>query len=755
MQPHYTTQKNSTDQANPAAHQLADFSSVPFLEELNPAQLAAVTHGNGPILVIAGAGSGKTRTLVHRMAHLVANGVDPESILLLTFTRRAAQNMLWRATQLTGSACRRVMGGTFHATANILLRQYGSHIGIGSQFTIIDRADAEGIINLIKSSLGMGGASKRFPSKRVILNLISGAVNKNASLEELVLGGHMHLVEFMDDFITIAGHYRQFKLDHALMDYDDLLLNWKRLLHESQPARESLSNRFQHILVDEYQDTNHIQAEIVRLLAYCHDNVMVVGDDAQSIYSFRGADFANIMRFGEEFPGTRLIKLEQNYRSSKPILDLSNNIITHAEEKFTKILFTENAGGITPKLAICSNEGAEARFVADQIARLHAEGVALSDIAVLFRSAFHSFKLEIELASRNLGFEKRGGLKLTESAHIKDVLSFFRVTINPHDNLSWNRLLLQLDRVGPKTAQKIMQALSITDAPVEALAAYPAGSAWKAQLHQLCTCLASLAEDGRTPSEQLDLVMTYYQPIFEKIYFDDYPKRARDLEQIKALISGYGDLRAFVDDTALDPPEVADATSLDPASGQRLVLSTIHSAKGLEWEAVFIIGLAEGRFPNQHAVPGEQWEEERRLFYVAATRAKEQLFLSYPREMVGADRRFFYAGMSPFLAELKPELYESAPTSTPTWSREAQSAVSAHPGIKDTSEPGTHGASPASGQPQPGKMQELQPGMRVEHAFFGQGSVSRLSGPRRVEVLFDRHGSKILHLDYARLIPLS
>ena len=717
--------------------------------DLNPAQLAAVTHGNGPILVIAGAGSGKTRTLVHRMAHLVAGGAEPESILLLTFTRKAAQNMLWRAAQLTGASCRKVMGGTFHATANILLRQYGSYIGIGPQFTIIDRADSEGIINLIKSSLGMGGASKRFPSKRVIFNLISGAVNKNASLEDLVFAGYMHLAEFMDDFITIAEDYRQFKLDHALMDYDDLLVNWQRLLQESDTAREILSRRFQHILVDEYQDTNHIQAEIVRLLAYTHDNVMVVGDDAQSIYSFRGADFANIMRFGEQFPGARLIKLEQNYRSSKPVLDLSNDIIAHAEEKFAKSLFTTSTGGIRPRLLICANEGAEARFVADQIVHLQSKGLALDQVAVLFRSGFHSYKLEIELGGRGLNFEKRGGLKLTESAHIKDVLSFLRVTINPQDNLSWNRILLQLDKVGPKTAQKIMQRLVQTETPIEALQTYPAGAAWKAQLRQLCACLAALLEEGRTPSEQFDLVMEYYQPIFEKIYFDDHPKRSRDLEQIKALIGGYGDLRSFVDDTALDPPEVETAASLDATGGQRLVLSTIHSAKGLEWEAVFIIGLAEGRFPNQHAVPGEQWEEERRLFYVAATRAKEQLYLSYPREMSGADRRSFYAAMSPFVAELKPDLYDTTQASFQLAERSkaplSSSALAAN-------QPSTPGTAPGADAVPVG---ELVPGMRVEHAFFGQGLVSRLSGPRRIEVLFDRHGSKILHLDYARLTPLS
>ena len=724
---------------NSAQNQETLFSTTSLLSGLNPAQHAAVTHGEGPLLVIAGAGSGKTRTLVHRMAYLVSEGVNPESILLLTFTRKAAQNMLWRASQLTGSACRKVMGGTFHATANILLRQYGHFIGIGPNFTIIDRADSEGIINLIKSSLGMAGANKRFPSKRMVMNLISGSVNKNTSLEDLVFGGHMHLVEFMDDFKTIAEHYRQFKLDHALMDYDDLLVNWKRLLVESEQARQTLSQRFGHILVDEYQDTNHIQAETVRLLAYTHNNVMVVGDDAQSIYSFRGADFANIMHFGEQFTGARLIKLEENYRSSKAILALSNEIISHAEEKFAKTLFTEIEGGPRPRLAICANEAAEARFVADQITQLLSQGVAMEEIAILFRSGFHSYKLEIELAGRNLNFEKRGGLKLTESAHIKDVLSFFRVIINPQDNLSWSRLLLQVDKVGPKTAQKIVRFFAETENPIAALAKYPAAPAWKTPFHELSNCLTTLQAEERIPSELFELVMQYYQPIFEKIYFDDYPKRSKDLEQIRALITGYGDLRSFVDDTALDPPESETQIDLALPEGKRLVLSTIHSAKGLEWEAVFIIGLAEGRFPNQHAMPGEQWEEERRLFYVAATRAKKELFLSYPREMLGPDRRALYSGMSPFVGELKPTLYElvnsSGQGNVPMQKKEPQPTTQPLP--RESQNPG-----------------ELQPGMRVSHAFFGEGQVSRMTGPQRVEVLFDRHGSKILHLDYAKLTPV-
>ncbi|MCL1981163.1 MAG: ATP-dependent helicase [Proteobacteria bacterium] len=722
----------------PPFDQAAISSPSSFAGQLNCAQHTAVTHGDGPILVIAGAGSGKTRTLVYRMAHLIDRGVPPESILLLTFTRRAAQEMLSRAAELTAGSCRRVMGGTFHATANILLRRHGHHLGLGANFTIIDRGDAEGIINLLKSSLGMAGAGKRFPSKRVVMNLISGAVNRATTIEQMVHGEHIHLVEFINDFYTIAEHYRQFKLDHGLMDYDDLLINWKRLLAESPAARDELSARFQHILVDEYQDTNLLQAEIVRLLAHRHSNVMVVGDDAQSIYSFRGAHFANIMRFPEQFPGTALVKLEENYRSTEPILQLTNDIIAHAEKKFAKTLFTNQTGGNRPQLVAAPTEAAEARFVTEAIVQRQQEGVALHEIAVLFRSGFHSFKLEIELANHAIDFDKRGGLKLTESAHIKDLLSFFRVVINPWDNLSWNRILLQLDKVGPKTVQKILAALRATDAPFVALAAFRPAPAWKAQFELLTATLSRLREPDQIPADQFDLVMRYYEPVFEKMYYDDFPKRRRELDQIKALITGYGDLQSFVDDTALDPPETGTGTEA-LADDSRLVLSTIHSAKGLEWDTVFVIGLAEGRFPHLNAIPGEQWEEERRLLYVAATRAKKQLYLTYPKELVTPDRQQMRTAMSPFLREIKPGLYQTvdrAGVIAAPLTSQYQAVLPPAPAAKIKNKK----ACPVYCE-----------GMRVNHAFFGPGRIVLIPDPRRVEVHFDRHGNKLLHLDYAKL----
>ncbi len=707
--------------------------------ELNEAQYEAVVHGNGPVLVIAGAGSGKTRTLVYRVAHLIEQGVPPESILLLTFTRRSAQEMLWRASKLVDQSCRLVTGGTFHATANMLLRRYGHYLGFGSGFTIIDRGDAEGIINLLKSSLGFSGPGKQFPSKRVIINVISGAINRAMPMEDLVYDQYVHLGEHLEAFETLRSHYAGFKFDHGLMDYDDLLVNWKRLLAESPEALEEISGRFRYILVDEYQDTNPIQADIVRLLANNHSNVMAVGDDAQSIYSFRGADFFNIMRFPDVFSDTRIIKLEQNYRSTQPILSLTNSIIEQAEEKFTKTLFSQIEGGEKPLLYSARNEGKEASFVVETISSLQKEGTELNEIAVLFRSGFHSYKLEMELTSRSFEYVKRGGLKLTESAHIKDALSFLRILINPYDNLSINRILLHLDRVGPKTAQKIIAVVSKTGDPVAGLIDYPPAKSWREGYRKLTEVLSRLREPNLTPSALFDIIIDYYEPIFEKLYHDDYPKRRKDLDQVKVLISGYGDLQSFVDDTALDPPEAMNSSALADESGS-LVLSTIHSAKGLEWDVVFVIGLAEGRFPHGNAGFGEQWEEERRLLYVAATRARKKLFLSYPRELMTMDRQWHRALMSPFLREINPGTYERKESETPKY-QAGGTGLYSNDGIKTRRKKKRGGKAAES----------FETGELVKHPFFGRGRVQAVLDSRRIEVFFDRHGDKILHLDYAKL----
>ncbi len=703
-------------------------------EQLNPQQYEAVKTTKGPVLVIAGAGSGKTRTLVYRVAHLINEGVAPERILLLTFTRKAAQEMLWRAGQLLNESCSKVVGGTFHSIANMLLRRHGSYLGFGSSFTIIDRADAEGIVNLLKSSLGFSGKDKQFPSKRVLLNMMSGAVNKSRSLEDIIFENYNHLSDHLDDILTLNDHYASFKIDHGLMDYDDLLINWKRLLEEDADARRLISSCYSYIMVDEYQDTNLIQADIVRLMAAEHNNVMVVGDDSQSIYSFRGADFYNILRFPKIFENTAVIKLEENYRSTQPILTLTNDIIRNSSEKYTKKLFSNIEGKALPLLYGGFDERAEASYVAAEIDTLQKAGTSLENIAVLFRSGFHSYKLEVELGNYGFDFEKRGGLKLTESAHIKDVLSFMRVMVNPQDTLSWNRILLHLDKVGPKTAQKITGAIASSEDPFRALKKYPAAPAWQPGKEELIKLFSKIRRKDQTPGAQFEQVMEYYEPLFRQIYRDDYPKRLKDLEQLKGIMASYEDLQQFIDDTTLDPPETGSESVY---AGEQLILSTIHSAKGLEWDVVFVIGLADGRFPHSAASIGEQWEEERRLLYVAATRAKKRLYLCYPKEMMSSDRRFKRVGMSPFLKELKPGVYQESGVES------RQSLFSRGNSIPPAKSTTSHR--------QKLSLDDFAIGCKVEHPFFGSGKVKKLTKPRTLDIQFDRHGLKTLHLDYAKL----
>ena len=717
------------------------------LTGLNSSQYEAVTTTEGPVLVIAGAGSGKTRTLVYRVAHLIEKGVPPESILLLTFTRKASQEMLWRAGQLLNDTCSRVTGGTFHGVANTLLRRYGSYIGWGSGFTIIDRADAEGIVNLIKSSLELGKGNKRFPSKRAIINMMSGSVNKSLDLEDLIYDQYSHLSEYVDDILTLARHYRNFKIDNGLMDYDDLLVNWKNLLAESPEVRKIMSERFRYVMVDEYQDTNHIQAEIIRLLAAEHDNVMVVGDDSQSIYSFRGADFYNIMRFPKVFEATKIIKLEENYRSTQPILSLTNNIIENATEKYTKTLFTSIEGDLLPQVFGGRDEQQEAGFILKNIKKHLQDGIEPNKIAVLFRSAFHSYKLEISLSGADLDFEKRGGMKLTEAAHMKDVLSFLRLLINPRDNLSWNRVLLQLDRIGPKSAQKITAAIVSTTDPFLGLMNYAAPKSSQVVISGLAELFTKLQSVEPLPTLLCEIVLEYYQPLFERLYSDDYPKRQKDLDQLKSIMSGYQDLQSFVDDTTLDPPEPSRD---DDKSNDKIVLSTIHSAKGLEFDAVFVMGLAEGRFPHGSASFGEQWEEERRLLYVASTRAKRHLYLTYPRQMMSADRQFRRVGMSPYLVELQSLYYKRVENTSTSFGSSCSGSFSDHQIQRST---GILGDKPTSLKKRTGKIKksDLSVGTKVKHPFFGEGSVKKMSGGSSIDVMFDRHGVKTLHLDYAKL----
>ena len=728
---------------NPPAHKPKAINP----QDLNPAQYQAATCVDGPVLVIAGAGSGKTRTLVYRVAHLLEHGIRPENILLLTFTRKSAQEMLHRASLLIDETCRRVLGGTFHAVANLLLRRHSHLLGYTPNFTILDQADSEGIINLIKSSLNLSGAGKRFPSKHVILNILSRAANKNLGVEEILETQFLHLAEYGEDILRIDSHYRKFKVEHVLMDYDDLLLNWRRILTESPQTRQELADRFQYLLVDEYQDTNPIQADIVRLMAQPRNNVMVVGDDSQSIYSFRGADFRNIMDFPKIFPGTRIIRLEENYRSTQNILTVTNTIIELAKEKYTKTLYSKIEGGDKPTIYGAKNEGDQARYIIEKLLARHREGVPFRDMAVLFRSGFHAFKLELELASHRIIFEKRGGQKLTESAHTKDVLAYLRLVTNPQDMLSWNRILLHVDKVGPRTAQAIVERIKLSADPVTELSLFPSGKSYQAQLADLVALFVRLTAPDKQPVTHFDAVWSYYKPIFERIYHDDYPRRSRDLDQLREILAGYADLQQFLDDTALDPPEPSTDDPLSEESNDRLVLSTIHSAKGLEWDTVFVIHLTEGKFPPSQAFAPEQLEEERRLFYVAATRARRRLFFTYPREVMSADRMPSRGEMSPLLIGITPNLLTQT---GPDFAFSPPSPPGRYPSKATT----TLSTVAPSGR-RFATLSNLIAGSKVSHSFFGEGVVGKIVKPKSVEVFFPRHGHKILHLDYARLELIS
>ena len=602
---------------------------------LNPAQYEAVTAAEGPVLVVAGAGTGKTRTLVFRVARLVELGVDPKSVLLLTFTRKAASEMMRRAATLIDGRCEQVAGGTFHSFANTVLRRHGQSIGLESSFTILDRGDAEDVIGLLRARAGLDKKEKRFPRKQTIGEMFSMAVNKSRDLGELIENEYAHLLDHRDDLVELRSQYAAYKAERQLVDYDDLLVKLHQLLAERENARRQLSDRYRHVLVDEYQDTNALQAAIVRLLASQHDNVMAVGDDAQSIYAFRGADFRNIMDFPRLFPGARVIALEQNYRSTQPILDATNAIIGQARERYTKTLFTTKAEGETPLLVAAYNESFQSRFIGQRILELREEGVPLEEIAVLFRSSFHSFDLELELTRRDLPFVKRGGFKFIETAHVKDALAHLRVIANPRDAVSWYRILLLIEGVGPRSAEDIIAKIVDAAEPAEALEELPARS-FSGDLRVLAGVLRRLADGRRKPAEQLGEVLRYYEPLLKRIHADDYPKRLRDLEHFVSIASRYRDLETLLTDMALEPPtsSVGDVLASDDDEDGLLTLSTVHSAKGLEWHTVFILWAVDGKFPSTYSMNGsDELEEERRLMYVAATRAKQNLYVTYPINM--------------------------------------------------------------------------------------------------------------------------
>lgn len=607
-------------------------STLRWLDDLNAAQREAVTHGNGPLLVIAGAGTGKTRTLAYRVAYLISQGVPPDRILLLTFTRRAAEEMLTRAGAVVsqiGPVRERVWGGTFHAIANRLLRTYARAVGLSPEFTVLDQGDAENLIGLLRHDLGLASRDKRFPRKATCLAVYSRTVNGAEDLSEVLARYFPWVAGWEGELRTLFRKYVERKQALNVLDFDDLLLYWQEMLsHPDLAAR--LSGMFDHILVDEYQDTNRIQAVILRGMRTGNDNVTVVGDDAQSIYSFRAATVRNILDFPREFPGTRIVTLEENYRSTMPILATANALIAQAQERYTKSLWSRRPGGAKPVLVLCPDEASQDAYVIGRVLALYEQGIPLRRQAVLFRASHHSASLEVELARRAIPFHKYGGLRFLETAHIKDALAFLRVAENPRDELAWFRVLHLFDGMGPATVSRAVAHVAAHLFDPRSIATFPGPAQARDDLSRLGQLFATLAE-GLSVAAQVERVRRFYEPFVEKLY--DYPQaRVRDLESLEQIAGSYRSRRSFLAELQLDPPSSTSDLARSPHKDDDwLVLSTIHSAKGGEWDAVYLIHAADGFLPSDLATGSpDELEEELRLTYVALTRAKDHLAVTWP-----------------------------------------------------------------------------------------------------------------------------
>ncbi|HOJ08341.1 MAG: ATP-dependent helicase [Ignavibacteriota bacterium] len=631
---------------------------INYKEELNTSQFEAATAVKGCYLIIAGAGTGKTRTLVYRVARLIELGHDPNSILLLTFTRKAANEMLKRASMLLDDRCSKIRGGTFHSFANLTLRKYAKAIGLDSAFTILDQGDSEDVINLIRSQDRFLTRDKRFPNKQTLNKVYSLSVNTGKKVEEIIENDYPHFLPLLDKILEIQKIFIQYKRNNNLLDYDDLLIYLREFLKKESPSVKALLSEIKFVMVDEYQDTNHLQAEIVKGLAKYNKNVMVVGDDSQAIYSFRGADFHNIMQFPKLFDNVKIIKLEENYRSVQAILDFANRINEAAIEKYKKELYTRRGSGVLPSIVAAATDNLQSKFIVEKILDLREEGVQLKDIAVLFRSSFFSFDLELELSKANIPFQKFGGMKFVETAHIKDVMAFLRIAVNPKDVISWYRVLLLHEGVGPKTAQRILDELSTARITIKAEPDdQPEFKHHK--LGPLFYLLYELQKKKYMPSEMVQKVYNYYWELF-KANYDDWNKRKKDLDIFQNIVENYTSIDSLLSDLAIEPiiESVLDVDAADKEE-EYVTLSTIHSAKGLEWHSVFIIHAVEGYFPSARSVENlDSLEEERRLMYVASTRAKNNLFVSYPMNLYDREAGMTLSKPSRFISEISPDLAE-------------------------------------------------------------------------------------------------
>jgi DNA helicase-2/ATP-dependent DNA helicase PcrA len=619
----------------------------PILDSLNPAQRLAAAADDGPLLIIAGAGTGKTQTLVHRVAALIARGADPRRILLLTFSRRAAQEMTRRAARLlarrTPAEAAMPWAGTFHAIANRLLRHHAAEIGLNPAFTLLDREDAADLLDRLRQERGLSRTDRRFPRKGSCLAIYSSVVNTQEALRTCLEGRFPWCLEWEEPLRGLFAAYVDAKAARAVLDYDDLLLYWFHLMGDESLARR-IGGLFDHVLVDEYQDTNTLQADILRLLRPDGRGVTVVGDDAQAIYSFRAARVGNILDFPAQYaPPATVVTVEQNYRSTAPILDAANAIIELAPERYKKHLFSLRAGGERPALVTVDDELAQVEYVVTRILERREAGIPLKQQAVLFRSAHHSDALEVELGRRNIPFAKYGGLRFLEAAHVKDALSCLRWAENPRDTLAAFRVAQLLPGMGPRFADALLRhvtgahfalavALGTFQPPPAARTDWPA---FTDLFRHLCSAAAPWAA-------QLGLVRRWYQPHLERLY-DDARVRLGDLEQLEQLAAAAPSRERFLSDLTLDPPQATGAEAGHPQIDEDyLILSTIHSAKGQEWDTVFVLNAADGCIPSDLATgTAAEIEEERRLLYVAMTRAKSSLALIHPlRFFIREQRRF-------------------------------------------------------------------------------------------------------------------
>jgi DNA helicase-2/ATP-dependent DNA helicase PcrA len=703
--------------------------------ELNDAQREAVLTTEGPVLVIAGAGSGKTRTIVYRLAHLVRQGVDPAQILLLTFTRKAAQEMLSRAGFILGHPLTGTSGGTFHSFAYATLRRNAADIGFDNGFTLMDRSDCESVCKDVKDALDLGKGDRSYPKKATLLDMITKSRNKELPIEVIMEREAYHLSPYLEDINRISDGYAGFKRQHALVDYDDLLFLLDKLLTENEPLRNQLQARYRYIMVDEYQDTNLVQARIVKHLAGTRGNVMAVGDDAQSIYAFRGANVANILDFPNIFEGTKVIRLEKNYRSVQPILDLTNEILKGATTKFDKHLYSDLKSDALPEVVYPMSDQTQARLVVDQVLELGRK-YSLHDVAVLFRAGYQSFPLEVALTRVGIDYQKFGGIRFHEAAHIKDVLAYLRLVVNPHDLLAWQRAMEHVKGVGPKTVAKIYRAMHTDDAKYMATVTKKYES-----LRELLNELDGLRNMPGKPSAVLERLLTFYQPILIDKYPDDYPKRQAGLEQLSQIAQNYATMDQLLGDLSLDG---------DPDDEQRkenaVVLSTVHSAKGLEWSAVIIIDLVEDRFPSRKAMQRpEDLEEERRLMYVACTRAKECLKLFVPSSVYNRQSGISDPTLpSPFVLELPGEVFSPLKESyggglEKRWPVEAQPP---------------RAASPSSAGESPSRQPRTAPEMLgfCQHKIFGKGKIIASPEPNKYKVNFPGFGIKTIIGDYLEML---